>query len=334
MTARASFHRFSLLVLAATLGVILWGAYVRASGSGAGCGSHWPTCNGEIIPRSPGEKTVIEFTHRLTSGVAFLMVAVQLVWAFRAFGRRHPVRRAAVGCFLLMITEALVGAGLVIFEMVAGNTSTARGFWMAAHLMNTFALLAAMGLVAWRSRSLTDVELDPHVRPFPTSFRPALAVGLASILVVAMAGAIVALGDTLFPAQSLAHGIAQDLSPTAHVFIRLRVLHPILAVAASIYLLVVLATIASRDPAGPLRGQAMLAAGLVLGQVGLGFLNFALLAPTVLQILHLLLADLLWLSLVVLSAAIRERRLQYHRRPASITPLAQPTADMDLIGEN
>ncbi len=332
MTARASFHRFSLLVLAATLGVIMWGAYVRASGSGAGCGSHWPTCNGEIIPRSPTGKTVVEFTHRLTSGVAFLLVAFQLVWAYRSFGRRHPVRRAAVGGFLLMITEAVVGAGLVIFEMVAGNSSTARGFWMAAHLLNTFALLAALGLVAWRSRSLTDVELDSHVRPFPTSFRPALTIGLASILVVAMAGAIVALGDTLFPASSLAEGMAQDVSPTAHLFVRLRILHPVLAVVVAVYLLVVLATIASRDPAGPLRGQAMLAAGLVLAQVGLGFLNFALLAPTVLQILHLLLADLLWLSLVVLSAAIRERRAHFDRRPASITPLAQPTADMDLIG--
>jgi heme a synthase len=314
VTARASFHRFSLLVLAATLVVIMWGAYVRASGSGAGCGSHWPTCNGEIIPRSPGVKTVVEFTHRLSSGVAFLMVAFQLVWAYRSFGRRHPVRRAAVAGFLLMITEAIVGAGVVIFEMVAGNTSIARGLWMAAHLLNTFALLAALGLVAWRSRSLTDVELDPHVRPFPTSFRPALAIVLASILVVAMAGAIVALGDTLFPASSLAEGMAQDVSPTAHLF-------------------VVLATIASRDPAGPLRGQAMLAAGLVLAQVGLGFLNFALLAPTVLQILHLLLADLVWLSLVVLSAAIRERRAHFSQRPASITPLAQPTADMDLIGQ-
>jgi cytochrome c oxidase assembly protein subunit 15 len=333
VTARASFHRFSLLVLAATLGVILWGAYVRASGSGAGCGSHWPTCNGQIIPRSPGEKTVIEFTHRVSSGAAFLLVAVQLIWAFRAHGRRHPVRRAAVAGFALMISEALVGAGLVIFEMVASNPSIARGAWMATHLLNTFALLAALGLVCWRSRSLTDVELDPHVRPFPTSFRPALAVGLAAMLLVAMAGAIVALGDTLFPSSSLAHGLAQDLSPTAHLFIRLRVVHPILAVLTAIYLLVVLATLASRDPAGPLRSQAMLSAALVLAQVGLGFLNFALLAPVVLQILHLLLADLLWLSLVVVSAAIRERRLLLHRRPASITPLAQPSASMDLIRE-
>lgn len=327
MTLRASFHRFSLLVLAATLAVILWGAYVRASGSGAGCGSHWPTCNGEIIPRSPSEKTVVEFTHRLTSGVAFLLVAVQLAWAFRSYPRGHGVRRAAIAGFFLMITEAIVGAGLVIFEMVAGNSSTARGFWMAAHLMNTFALLSALGLCVWRSRSLTDVEPSP-ARPFPASFRVLLGAALAAILLVATAGAIVALGDTLFPAPTLAAGLAQDLSPTAHLFVRLRIVHPVLAVLASVYLLVLLAAVASRDPAGPLRRQAMLAAALVLAQLGLGFLNFALLAPIPLQILHLLLADLLWLSLVMLAAAIREVRAQAYSRPASITPLVQPTADM------
>jgi heme A synthase len=158
-------------------------------------------------------------------------------------------------------------------------------------------------------------------------FRTLLAVGLASLLLVATAGAIVALGDTLFPASSLAAGLAQDLSPTAHLFIRLRVLHPILAVASAVYLLALLAAIGSRDPEGPLRRQAMLAAALVMGQVGLGFLNFALLAPTVIQILHLLLADLLWLSMVVLAAAVRDQRAQAYARPASVTPLVQPTAD-------
>ena len=244
------------------------------------------------------------------------------------------MRRAAVAGFLLMITEAMVGAGLVIFEMVAGNTSTARGLWMATHLMNTFALLAALGLVAWRSRSLTDVELDPHVRPFPTSFRPALAIGLASILVVAMAGAIVALGDTLFPASSLARG--DGPGPFAHG-------PPVRAPAR----------LASRPrgggggvPAGgaghhrqPRSGGTAARAGDA-GRGASCWRRWASVSSTSpcwprpsLQILHLLLADLLWLSLVVLSAAIRERRAQFYRRPASITPLAQPTADMDLIGQ-
>ncbi|MFN8454080.1 MAG: COX15/CtaA family protein [Anaerolineae bacterium] len=68
------FAKYVWTVLAYNLAVILWGAFVRASGSGAGCGSHWPLCNGEVIPRTPQMETLVEFTHRLTSGLALLLV--------------------------------------------------------------------------------------------------------------------------------------------------------------------------------------------------------------------------------------------------------------------
>src|ERR1043166_4793099 len=127
------FQSFAWFALVYNVFVILVGAYVRASGSGAGCGSHWPMCNGQVIPRAPRLETLIEFTHRITSGLAFMMVLAQLVWALRAFPRGHGVRRAAAGAFALILSEALVGGGLVIFEMVAGNKSIARAYWMAAH---------------------------------------------------------------------------------------------------------------------------------------------------------------------------------------------------------
>ncbi len=301
----ARFHRFTVLVLVATLAVIVWGGYVRASGSGAGCGSHWPTCNGEILPRSPGEKTIVEFTHRLTSGIAFLLVAAQLVWALRIFPRRHEVRRAATAVFVLMVTEALVGAGLVIFEMVAGNTSTARAFWMGAHLLNTFALLAAMAVTTLRAHREVAPQA-PLTLPRATSWSRALGLGVGAIVIVAMSGAVVALGDTLFPSRSLAEGFAQDLSPTAHLFIRLRVFHPVLAVAAGLGLLVMVALLAGRDDGtGRLRRLTSWVGGLLLAQIVVGFANLALLAPTSLQLLHLLTADLFWLALVVLTAEVR-----------------------------
>ncbi len=303
MSSRTSaFFRLSLVVLGATLGVILWGAYVRATGSGAGCGSHWPTCNGVVIPRNPSTATVIEFVHRSTSGIAFLLVAVQLLVAWRLFPRGHGVRRAAAAGMALMVSEALVGAGLVLFEMVAGNTAVARAYWMAAHLLNTFALLAALGLCAWRARPRAEPDAGA---PLDARFRAAMVVGLAAVLLVATSGAVVALGDTLFPARSLGEGLRQDLAPGAHLFLRLRVFHPLLAVLGGIYLLVITALIAARDPSGQLRQPATTAAGLVLMQLGLGFANLALLAPVTVQILHLLAADLVWLSLVVLAAAVR-----------------------------
>ncbi|HEY0712420.1 MAG TPA: COX15/CtaA family protein [Polyangia bacterium] len=306
MSGYSRFRRFTHLVLLCTLGVIVWGGYVRATGSGAGCGNHWPTCNGEIIPRSPGAETVVEFTHRATSGIAFLMVVAQWIWSLRLFPRRHEVRRATALVFVLMVVEALVGAGLVIFEMVAGNTEVARAYWMAAHLLNTFALLAAMALVSERAtRALGSAE--SHVRGRSTNRDGArlLDLGLAAIIVVAMTGAIVALGDTLFPSRSLAEGIAQDLSPTAHVFIRLRFVHPVAAAVSALFVLALAAWMASRDPeATRVRRAATTVSGLVLLQVVIGVANLLLLAPTSLQLLHLLVADLLWLSLVQLRFAV------------------------------
>ena len=297
------FGQFCAIVLLVTVGVIVWGAYVRASKSGNGCGSHWPLCNGQVIPHAKTVQTVIEATHRFTSGLAFILVAVQFVWALRAFARGAAVRRTATAALVLMITEALVGAGLVLFEMVAGNTSTARAAWMAAHLMNTFALLAALGLTVWHAHR-DPVVTAAAPAPVSAGFRPALLVGLAAILATATSGAIAALGDTLFPARSLAEGFAQDFSPTAHLFLRVRLSHPALAVVTAAYLLVVAGMIASRDTAGRVRPFATVAAALVLGQLALGFANLALLAPTALQLLHLLSADAVWLAFVFLTAAV------------------------------
>ena len=109
-------------------GVLLWnvlvalfGAYVRATGSGAGCGAHWPTCNGEVIPRAPQVETLIEFTHRATSGLAFLSVLALFLWALRAFPKGHPARFGAGLALFFMVTESLVGASLVLFGWTADN---------------------------------------------------------------------------------------------------------------------------------------------------------------------------------------------------------------------
>src|SRR5215210_628478 len=148
ITPMDRFARYSWTTLAFTLAVILWGATVRATGSGAGCGSHWPLCNGEVVPRSPRIETVIELTHRVTSGIALLLVIGLVVLAFRWRPRGHAARKAAGWTLFFMLTEAAVGAGLVLFELVADNQSIARALFMATHLINTFFLLGAMTLTA------------------------------------------------------------------------------------------------------------------------------------------------------------------------------------------
>ena len=141
--------RFAWFVLAYNVAVILWGAYVRATGSGAGCGAHWPLCNGEVVPRAPQVATVIEFSHRFSSGLTLIAIAVLVVWIFRVCAPGHPARLGAVLSGVLIVTEAAVGAGLVLFRLVADNASMARAMFVGVHLLNTFLLLGALTLTAW-----------------------------------------------------------------------------------------------------------------------------------------------------------------------------------------
>ncbi len=184
-------------VLAYNILVILWGAFVRASGSGAGCGSHWPTCNGEVIHWPEQTETLIEFTHRLTSGLALILIVGLLVWAFRSYPKGHPVRVGAVLSFIFILTEALIGAGLVLFGWVDENASAARAVAIAIHLVNTFILLAVLTLTAWWA--------SPGGKPLQLKnswLNGALGLGFLAILGVGATGAVIALGDTLFPAAS------------------------------------------------------------------------------------------------------------------------------------
>jgi len=300
--------RFAWIVVAWNLAVIGWGAYVRATGSGAGCGQHWPLCNGEIVPRAPAIATMIELTHRLTSGLALLALLALVVAVWRSRPAGHPARRAAGWSMLFMLTEAGVGAGLVLFELVADNASLARALFMAVHLANTFLLLGAMTLTAcWLEDGPVGMSLERR------RGRAAI-IGLLTlgVLVVGVSGAVAALGDTLFPATSLAHALEQDLSPTSHMLLRLRVIHPTLAVIVALALIVIAPRLpieAGETRAGggpgldPGLGPGTWVALLAALQAALGGLNVVLLAPVWLQLVHLLVADLLWIAVVLLGAA-------------------------------
>jgi heme A synthase len=277
--------------------VILWGAYVRASGSGAGCGSHWPLCNGEALPRDPQLATIIEFTHRLTSGLALIGVVALLVWVFRRFPRPHQVRKAATATLVFILLEALIGALLVKFELVAENKSVARAVYLSVHLVNTFLLLGALSLTAWLASGARRIRASAG----PVMWL--LLAGLATTLLVGVSGAIAALGDTLFPVRSVAEGIRQELSSTSHFLIRLRLLHPTLAITAGVVTAVIGGVMFRR--AGLSRSTRTFAAAvvaIVAVQLGVGFLNVYLLAPIWMQMVHLLLADATWVLMILLSA--------------------------------
>lgn len=293
------FAKYAWGVVAYNILVILWGAFVRATGSGAGCGSHWPKCNGEIVPRAAEIETMIEFTHRLTSGVALLLVVGLLVWALRARTSlgEHVVRGAWMSMVFIII-EALVGAGLVIFGLVADNSSSLRALVISIHLINTFLLVAWLTLTAWWASGC-----------LPMRFRGQGVVGwllgsaLIGTLLLGATGAITALGDTLFPVNSLAEGIRRDFASTSHILEQLRIVHPVFAVLLGIYLVVMASFVSAKRAGTATHRLARALMGLFVVQLFAGGINVVLLAPTWMQLVHLLLADFVWIVLVLLTAS-------------------------------
>lgn len=289
------FAQYAWATLTWNVLVILWGAFVRATGSGAGCGSHWPLCGGEVIPRSPEIETIIEFSHRLSSGIALVLVVGLVVWAFRAYPAGHIVRWGAGFSMALLLMEALIGAGLVLFEYVAANLSVARAYWSAAHLVNTFLLLAALALTAaWASG-----VPRPRLRG-----RGAVAwsfwVAVGAMLILGASGGVTALGDTLV----FTAGITPEESPWVAQLVNLRKVHPIWAVVTGVCV-VLFVWLAYRQRTGTATTRLTWGLMALFGaQLLLGSLNVALKAPVWLQLVHLLVTDLIWIVLVLLGATV------------------------------
>ena len=297
-----NFTKYSIyvwFVLLYNLGVILWGAYVRATGSGAGCGNHWPLCNGEVIPRAPQVETIIEYSHRLSSGIALLLVLGLFIWGFRIFTKGHQVRIGVSFSLIFIITEALVGAGLVFFEWVAKDASTGRVISIAVHLINTFLLLASLTLTAWWASGGKRLSLQGH-----GGWLIAFCLGFIGVIFIGISGAITALGDTLFPTASLIEGIRQDINPSAHFLIRLRVWHPLIAISVGLYLILLSGLLAFLDDNLRVKRFAGALIALFILQLGAGLINLLLLVPVWMQIVHLLLADLVWITLVLFAAVV------------------------------
>lgn len=309
---RRRFTRLAWITVGYNLLVILWGAWVRVTGSGAGCGSHWPLCNGEVVPRSPSTETLIELSHRITSGLDGFLVLALVVVAYRVFPRRHRVRVAAVASLIFLLGEVLVGAGLVKFELVADNDSAERALVMAFHLVNTFLLLGALALTALWSGGLWSERLarpvfrrrGRHPGARQAAVAGLLGLGFAGLLLVGMSGAVTALGDTLFPGRTFSWG---DLSPTTHLLLRLRVLHPALSIMVGASVLLAGLLVARARPALEVRRWAVAVAVLYLVQLLAGLVNVVLKAPAWMQLTHLLLADLVFIAFVGLAAAALAR---------------------------
>jgi heme A synthase len=299
-TKLSGFAKYAWFVLAYNVVVILWGVFLRASKSGDGCGQYWLTCHGEVIPSAPQMKTVIEFSHRITSGIAFLVVFALMIRAFRKFEKHNPIRKTALISFVFIITEALVGAGLVLTGNTAETLTAARPFWMIGHLTNTFVLLAFLTLTAWFASGgkRLNFKAQPKVLLL-------LGLGVLGIFLIGMSGSVAALSSMLFPSATVSEGITKDFSETSHILLRLRVSHPILSITVGVFLAFLAGWIKSKagENASVSRWSNVLTI-LILIQFASGAITLLTLAPIVMQLVHLLLADAVWIAFVLLSAAI------------------------------
>ncbi|MBA2495001.1 MAG: COX15/CtaA family protein [Acidobacteria bacterium] len=296
----SKFAKYAWVVLAFNILVIIWGVFLRASKSGDGCGQHWLTCNGEVIPSAPQLKTVIEFSHRLTSGLAFVMVLILLIWAFQTFAKGNAVRKTALISFIFIITEAVVGAGLVLTGNTAETLTAARPFWMIGHLTNTFILLASLCLTAWFASGGKTFN-------FKSQPKVLLLLGLAilGVFFVGMSGSVAALSSMLFPSATLSEGFAKDFSETSHILLRLRVSHPILSVSVGVFLIFLAGWLKSKaKEIFWVNRWANVLTILVLIQFASGALTLLTLSPIVMQIIHLFLADAVWIAFVLMSASV------------------------------
>jgi heme A synthase len=303
-TRRRRFATFAWLVLGYTLLVIMYGAWVRVTGSGAGCGDHWPTCNGEIIPRSESTKTWIEYGHRITSGILGPMSIGLVIWAWVDKAQNRVTRWCASLTLFFVVFEALIGAGLVLAELVADDASAARAAVVSLHLVNTLILTSAATFTAWFGAG------NPVPRSVTIAFegRKALVACLVGLVLVSATGAITALGDTLFPVSSVTESglwarVNEELSLGAHFLVRLRAVHPVLAVIVGVFTASVGARFAEHgNPVIARLGQRL--SILTWAQMVIGSLNIFLAAPGWLQLVHLLGAQLVWIFAILLWSAL------------------------------
>jgi cytochrome c oxidase assembly protein subunit 15 len=293
-------RRFAWAVLVYFVVTILWGAVVRATGSGAGCGDHWPLCNGTVIQQSPTMGTIIEFTHRITAALDLICILALLMWTWRRTVNGHLARWAAGSALFLTLTEGLLGALLVKLGLTAESRSPLRPPFEALHFSNTLLLVAALAMTAhFLGRTTGFRWRDVHISaPVGTT------IGMIAVMIVGVTGSMAALGDTLFPATSLNESLRQDFAAESNWLLRWRWTHPTIAIFASIFLIWLLIRAARRSGPWDNRGLSALVVGLLVVQYVLGALDVWLLAPVWMQVVHLLGADALWTALVVLTARL------------------------------
>jgi len=266
---------------------ILAGAIVRATGSGDGCGSTWPTCKGKIIPQLSDIPELIEFSHRAVSGI-LLVVTLIIFLKTRDLEKNNLKKVISNYLTFFVVLEALIGAVIVLFEWVGLNSSLPRIVAVPIHLVNTFGLLACfIALYKVVKDDLQSIKgiVDNH-----------FLIVLSLFLLSGATGSITALADVLFPSESFIQGFMEDFDKTSELLTRLRILHPIVASLLSILLF-----FESNRLKKTYKLNTKSLKLMVLVAVTLGVVNVLSNIWLPLSVLHLAIADFLWITYIYVS---------------------------------
>lgn len=295
---RRKFRTLAWSVLVFNVMVVLGGAIVRATGSGDGCGESWPLCTDRLIPANPGLETVIEFSHRVTSALAVLGVLVMFVFAVRLYEKGHRVRTGSAASLALLLFESVLGALLIVFSWVDQDASIGRMIVVPVHLLNTYILIGALTLTAWWSSG------NPGpMKPIDARTKRSLALGAVGLLVIGAVGALNALADSLYPAEDFLSGVSAEFAEGAPWLLQVRIFHPIIAIAVGLgvaYLVMRLAPTATSRT----KGLGTAVGVLIVVQLFVGLVNVMLAAPLETQVIHLAIADTIWIVYLVFGASL------------------------------
>lgn len=281
------YSKWVMALILYSLLVFVWGAWVRISGSGDGCGEHWPFCHGELIPDSYAVKVWIENFHRISTKIYGFFVIGLVIAAFRMAPKGHAVRKGILWAFIFTLLEGLIGAVLVIKGFVVNDDSPQRAVLIALHLTNTFFLMGSLfytWFVSFYDLSNLRFNLTKSIMLLKTSW----------ILLVGGTGAIAALSTTLFPSESVLSGLARDFSGSGHFLEQLRVLHPLLAVGFFAFVLYQWSC-PPKTHALAMKWRKWFTLCVAIGFCA-GVFTLSLLSPTWLKLTHLVTAHILWLA--------------------------------------
>ncbi|HEY0867324.1 MAG TPA: heme o synthase [Fimbriimonas sp.] len=316
--------KYAWLVLLYNLAAVAWGVFVRAGRFGDGCGSHWPLCDGNSEPLKGDIARTVEMSHRVSTGLVGPLVLAMLVWTFRVFPKGHFLRKASVAAMGFTLLEGLVGAALVKFGWVVNDDSPHRAAVMSFHVVSTFLLLGSIAAVAFGARMPNPPRLKGQ-----GTVGWILGGGAAGLILLGVSGAISALGHQLNPVDNV---LQAAMDPMTFWMVRLQPFHPLIATAVGLYILLTAGLVTHLRPDPAVRRAVNWMIGLYGLQFGLGLLNIWLKAPIAMQMIHLVMADLNWLTLVVVAMVAFAGGIEkVEKRPAPLEAQLERAKGKDLV---